>query len=405
MNKTMLRWAFFIISALLLNRLNSINDVKLMGGVLCAPSEIHYQLLGEYFELKPLLLGQNEIVLITGNNASDTKTLLDMLIQNKCDAVIASDIDYKAAYYDDLEYCSSTIIHRDEVVLEAKFVIPFGSNDSHGNRYNSSKDIFGHNLMIEHFNEMIESGCEYFLFRNAPFQMFLTFCCYSITGVAKRYIADEQNRFPLNKTISSKCENGDGDAFAQVEDSDILWPAAFSAGFSTLGIIMWWLYKRKPFQFIKDVGEEETSALINKNLNDMTVPELYELIAQGNQVDRSKLDHALSFLPDESELIKLAKSSAIPIYDVADRESLMEMDLSEILDELILRPEMKESLTNAGLDVNLHQALASNDVKGSVVNLIMQNPELKAAVIHGEGSLSTPSSGNIKLQFEQAQAE
>lgn len=362
--------------------LNSINDVKLMGGVLCAPSEIHYQLLGEYFELKPLLLGQNEIVLITGNNASDTKTLLDMLIQNKCDAVIASDIDYKAAYYDDLEYCSSTIIHRDEVVLEAKFVIPFGSNDSHGNRYNSSKDIFGHNLMIEHFNEMIESG-----------------------WVAKRYIADEQNRFPLNKTISSKCENGDGDAFAQVEDSDILWPAAFSAGFSTLGIIMWWLHKRKPFQFIKDVGEEETSALINKNLNDMTVPELYELIAQGNQVDRSKLDHALSFLPDESELIKLAKSSAIPIYDVADRESLMEMDLSEILDELILRPEMKESLTNAGLDVNLHQALASNDVKGSVVNLIMQNPELKAAVIHGEGSLSTPSSGNIKLHFEQAQAE
>ena len=138
-------------------RFESLADVVKSNGVLCIPYMLSNEFLKKYPEAYEVLSNDDT----SADTHRNTTDLSKMLMEDKCDAIIVTDIDYKVAVKNRTNFCTETVIFRDEALLNINVIIPFGSIESHGNRYNSTLDRNGYDLLVGQMNRMIDSGCKY----------------------------------------------------------------------------------------------------------------------------------------------------------------------------------------------------------------------------------------------------
>ena len=138
-------------------RFESLADVVKSNGVLCIPYMLSNEFLKKYPEAYEVLSNDDT----SADTHRNTTDLSKMLMEDKCDAIVVTDIDYEAAGSKNNDFCTKTVIFRDEALLNINIIIPFGSIESHGNRYNSTLDRNGYDLLVGQMNRMIDSGCKY----------------------------------------------------------------------------------------------------------------------------------------------------------------------------------------------------------------------------------------------------
>ena len=130
-------------------RYDSLGDVVLNNGVICMPNILHER----FVHLHPETVG---IINHSNYSTRSSDKLLAALEDESCAAIILSDNEFEAAGRFDADYCTSGAILRDNVLLDADVIIPFGSIAYHGNRYNTSLNRIGYDKLIAHFNQMVQ---------------------------------------------------------------------------------------------------------------------------------------------------------------------------------------------------------------------------------------------------------
>jgi len=327
----------------------SLNDVVEENAVLCVPHILVSAFLQTYPETFDALYRSGDFT----DRYHNATMLLDLLQEGTCEAVVITDIDYEAAGGVDSDYCKQTVILRDNVLLNIDIIIPFGSVNSHGNRHNSSLDEYGYNVLFDRTNRMIDSG-----------------------WFTALYEADRRN---VMKNSEDSCKEQTLSNDYPVLNDGVTVPAVFSIFLCIVGIGVWW--RKATVNLNEEMNEEESSAFIRMKLSKMSAFELYSLLMEGDDIDEKALSDAMKLLPDKSGLLKIAEDiHAFDDYE-AEKSVLKQLELEDLVAELTKCNKRDFDGAHRGINETIEEALEEKDGKKTLVNFILQTPNVRHSII------------------------